>query len=135
MDSGKIPAETFPIQTRDHPEVRCLGQIQWITDRHDGRCDLQFVRSTDRQGWCGLIYFQHGCPAADVCQKLTGRISLAAEFNCEITRFTSDRVCSVKGSRRVYEKSSTANLAVFIDAVNLDHRFRCPLENFSDLTA
>ena len=50
----------------------------------------------------------------------------------KIARFTSNRVCSVKGSRRIYEKSSTANLAVFIDAVNLNHRFGGPSGSFRE---
>src|SRR5262249_54574019 len=133
MDRGKIAAEAFPIEARDHPEVRCLRQIERITDRYDRSRQFQFLRFTNWQGWRGLIYFQDGCPAADVCHELVRRIFLPVEFDCEIARFASNRVRRVKCSRRVNEKSGAANLAVLIHAMNLNNRFGGPLEKLSDL--
>src|SRR5215467_7519169 len=135
MDGRKITAETFSVEPRDHPEVRCLGQIQRISDRYDRGCQFQFLRFTNRQRRRGLVYFQDGRPAANVCHELVRRIFLAVEFDGEIARFASDSVSGVKCSRRVNEKSGAANWAVFINAVNLDDRFGGTLENVSDLMA
>src|SRR6267142_3563068 len=96
MDGGEIASETFPVEPSDHAEVRCLWQIQRITDRYDRGRHFQFLGFTNRQGRRGLVHFQDGCPAADVCYKLARRTFLAAEFDCEIAGFASDSVRSVK---------------------------------------
>src|SRR6266481_3444487 len=135
MDGGKIATETFPVEPSNHAEVRCLRQIQRITDRYYRGRQFQFLGFTDRQRRGGLIHFQDGCPAADVRHELARRIFLTAEFDCEIASFAPDRVRRVKCSRRINKKSSAANLAVLIYAVNLNHRFGGLLEKLSDLVA
>src|SRR5437762_628916 len=135
MDGGKIATETFPVEARDHSEVRCLRQIQRITDRYDRSRQFKFLGFTNWQGRRRLIHFQNCCPAADVCHELARRILLTAEFDCEIAGFAPDRVRRVKCSRRVNEKSGATNLAVLIYAVNLNHRFGGLLEKFSNLMA
>src|SRR5207249_1083832 len=72
---------------------------------------------------------------ADVCQKLARRVFFAAEFDCEVSRFTSHCVCGVKGPGGIDKKSSAANLAVFVDAMNFDHRFGGAREDVFDLMA
>src|SRR5437762_2689923 len=99
MDGGKIATETFPVEARDHSEVRCLRQIQRITDRYDRSRQFKFLGFTNWQGRRRLIHFQNCCPAADVCHELARRILLTAEFDCEIAGFAPDRVRRVKCSR------------------------------------
>src|SRR5882672_12918521 len=135
MDGGKIAAETFPVEPSNHAKVRRLRQIQRITDRYDRSRQFQFLGFTERQRRCGLIHFQDGGPAPDVRHELARRIFLTAEFDCEIAGFASDRVRRVKCSRWINKKSGAANLAVFIYAVNLNHRFGGLLEKLSDLVA
>ena len=67
--------------------------------------------------------------------KLARRIFFTAEFDCEISCFASHRICGVKRACRVDEKSGAANFAVFIDAMNLHHRFGGALEDVFKLMA
>jgi hypothetical protein len=62
-------------------------------------------------------------------------IFLTTKFNCEIARFSSNRICGVKRACGVDEKSGAANFAVFIDPVNLDDRFGCALKDFFNVMA
>src|SRR5438094_6608581 len=135
MDGGKIATETFPVEARDHAEVRRFRQIQRISDRYDRGRQFQFLGFTNWQCRRRLVHFQDCSPAADVCHELARWIFLTAEFDREIAGFAPDRVCGVKCSGRIYKKSGAANLAVLIYAVNLNHTCGGVLEKLSDLVA
>src|SRR5207244_6550880 len=119
MRCREITTEIFAIESRDHPEIWCLRQVQWVTDRNDRGRYFQSFGFSNRQRRSGRIDLQHGGPAADVCQKLTRRVFFTAEFNCEISRFASNRVRRVKRPCGIDEKSSPANCTVVSVAVFL----------------
>ena len=60
MRGGKIAAEIFPIETRDHSEAGRLRKIERITDRDHRRGHFQLVRFADGQRRCGRVNFEHG---------------------------------------------------------------------------
>src|SRR4029077_8634309 len=62
-------------------------------------------------------------------------IFLAAEFNCEISRLTSHRVCGVKRTCGVNEKACAADFTVLIDPVNLDDCFGGARKDFFNALA
>src|SRR5437762_2689924 len=80
MDGGKIATETFPVEARDHSEVRCLRQIQRITDRYDRSRQFKFLGFTNWQGRRRLIHFQNCCP--------TGTLYTAYTVGGEAGNFT-----------------------------------------------
>src|SRR5437879_3252440 len=135
MRGRKIAAEVFAIKSCDHAEAWRLRQIERVTDGHHWRGDLDLIGFADRQSRCGEIDFQHRDTAADVGQKLAGRIILAVDINAEVARFAANGVGGIKRAGWIDKKSGAAELAVLVDAMDFYHCARAAGEDVFDLLA